>query len=49
MRNLPERRRRERRSTQLAIFVNRRLGDRRRMARAFLDKLRSFLGLPPLT
>jgi hypothetical protein len=45
----PDRRRRERRGSQLAIFVNRRLGERRRAARAFLDRLRAFLGLPPLT
>jgi hypothetical protein len=45
----PERRRRERRGAQLAIFINRRLGERRRVARALLDRLRSFLGLPPLT
>jgi hypothetical protein len=44
-----ERRRRERRGGQLAIFIDRRLGDRRRAARQFLDRLRSFLGLPPLT
>ncbi|HEV2641103.1 MAG TPA: hypothetical protein VGT98_00275 [Candidatus Elarobacter sp.] len=42
-----ERRRGERRSAQLAIFIERRLGDRRRAARQFLDRLRSFLGLPP--
>ena len=44
-----ERRRRERRGGQLAIFIERRLGDRRRAARQFLDRLRSFLGLPPLS
>jgi hypothetical protein len=44
-----ERRRRERRGGQLAIFIDRRLGDRRRAARQFLDRLRSFLGLPPLS
>jgi hypothetical protein len=49
VRNVPDRRRGERRGGQLAIFINRRLGDRRRVARAFLDRLRSFLGLPPLS
>jgi hypothetical protein len=44
-----DRRRRERRGAQLAIFFNRRLGERRRAARAFLDRLRSLLGLPPLS
>jgi hypothetical protein len=48
VRNVPERRRRERRGAQLAIFINRRLGERRRAARDFLDRLRWFLGLPPL-
>jgi hypothetical protein len=45
----PERRRRERRGGQLAIFADRRLGERRRTMRGLLDRLRSFLGLPPLS
>jgi len=44
-----ERRRRERRGGQLAIFVERRLGDRRRAVRQLLDRLRTFLGLAPLS
>ena len=44
-----ERRRRERRGAQLAIFINRRLGQRRRVPRALLDRLRAFLGLAPLS
>jgi hypothetical protein len=43
-----ERRRGQRRGAQLAIFADRRLGERRRAARALLDRLRTFLGLPPL-
>jgi hypothetical protein len=43
-----ERRHVNRRQRQLSIFAERRLGDRRRMALDALDRVRAFLGLPPL-
>lgn len=43
-----ERRRTERRRSQLTIFIERRLGDRRRIPRRLVDVFRSFLGLAPL-
>jgi hypothetical protein len=43
-----ERRRGERRQSQIAIFIERRLGDRRVLPRRLVDVFRSFLGLPPL-
>jgi hypothetical protein len=43
-----ERRRRIRRQRQVSIFAERRLGDRRRLALDALDRVRAFLGLPPL-
>ena len=38
----------DRRRSQLAIFIERRLGDRRVLPRRLVDVFRSFLGLPPL-
>ena len=43
-----ERRRKDRRQSQISIFIERRLGDRRRVQRRLVDVFRSFLGLPPL-
>jgi len=43
-----DRRRGERRRSQLSIFAERRLGERRRIQRRLVDVFRSFLGLPPL-
>jgi flagellar biogenesis protein FliO len=43
-----ERRRRARRERQISIFDERRLGERRRVALDLLDRVRVFLGLPPL-
>lgn len=43
-----ERRLRARRQRQLSIFADRRLGERRRLALDLLDRVRLFLGLPPL-
>jgi hypothetical protein len=42
-----DRRRGERRRSQISIFIERRFGDRRRIPRRLLDVFRSFLGLPP--
>jgi hypothetical protein len=43
-----DRRRTERRRSQIGIFVERRLGDRRRVPRRLIDVFRAFLGLAPL-
>ena len=43
-----DRRRKDRRQSQIAVFVERRLGDRRRVPRRLVDVFRGFLGLPPL-
>jgi hypothetical protein len=43
-----ERRRGDRRRSQIAIFIERRFGDRRVLPRRLVDVFRSFLGLPPL-
>ena len=43
-----ERRREDRRQSQISVFIERRLGDRRRVHRRLIDVFRSFLGLPPL-
>ena len=43
-----DRRRGDRRRSQLAIFAERRFGERRRVPRRLIDAFRSFLGLPPL-
>jgi hypothetical protein len=43
-----DRRRGERRRSQISIFIERRLGDRRMLPRRLVDVFRSFLGLPPL-
>jgi hypothetical protein len=42
-----DRRRGDRRRSQLSIFIERRLGDRRRIPRRLIDSFRAFLGLPP--
>jgi hypothetical protein len=42
-----DRRRGERRRSQISIFIERRFGDRRRIPRRLIDVFRSFLGLPP--
>jgi hypothetical protein len=42
-----DRRRAERRRSRLAIFIERRLRDRRLLPRRLVDVFRSFLGLPP--
>jgi hypothetical protein len=42
-----DRRRGERRQSQISIFIERRFGDRRRIPRRLIDVFRSFLGLPP--
>ena len=43
-----DRRRTERRRSQIGIFIERRLGDRRRVPRRLIDVFRAFLGLAPL-
>ncbi|HEY0615783.1 MAG TPA: hypothetical protein VGC96_14125 [Candidatus Elarobacter sp.] len=43
-----DRRRGDRRGSQISIFVERRFGDRRRVPRRLIDVFRAFLGLPPL-
>jgi hypothetical protein len=43
-----DRRQGERRRSQLSIFIERRLRDRRRLPRRLVDVFRRFLGLPPL-
>ena len=43
-----DRRRSDRRRSQISVFIERRLGDRRRVQRRLIDVFRSFLGLPPL-
>ena len=43
-----DRRRGDRRRSQIAVFIERRFGDRRRVPRRLIDAFRSFLGLAPL-
>ena len=43
-----DRRRGERRRSQIGGFVERRVGERRRLPRRLVDAFRSFLGLRPL-
>jgi capsule polysaccharide export protein KpsE/RkpR len=43
-----ERRRTDRRQSQISIFIERRFGERRRVPRRLIDVFRSFLGLAPL-